>query len=171
MKKSIIAVVLCVVMMLVTFAGCGELELDNLPEWEELLELDVTPEAKYSTSKEDYAKDINTVLELSAYAEDSEDDLDVALAKVKQYKFFTKEGTEIKNLYIEVLELSKEGMKLTECMTENNYEKVLEKMMELNEELDKIMNQDLETLIDDLLSAAKNAGMEAEDLQSLGLDF
>jgi len=166
MKKSIVVVALVIVMVIVTFTGCGEIELLDT---QEILKVKELPQ--YGTSKEDYLKDIEMLFELLAYAEYNEDDVGESLIKVKQYTVFTKEGTSIKNAFIELLELSQKGIGLGEQMTADNYENILEKMFEVNEKIDKIMNQDLEKLVEDLLLAAKEAGVDAEELQSLGFDF
>ncbi len=55
--------------------------------------------------------------------------------------------------------------------TISNYEESLERMVELQTEIDEIMNQKLEKQIDALLEAAKRAGVEGEDLQAAGIEF
>lgn len=157
MKRKIFTVVLCMAVMFFALAGCGDLNLEEFTQ--------------NSNSKENYAKDIETVLNMSTYLESSEDDIDEMLKQVKKATVYTPEGIVIKNSFVKVLKLCKEGIELTENITESNYEKTLGRLLELEEEIGEIMDQKIEEQLDALFLTAQNAGVEAEDLQSLGLDF
>lgn len=166
MKRKMCAIVLCIVMSVVALTGCGEYELQENSNYSILKEKET-----FSKSKEDYLKDIETVMEMAAYLEYSGDDFDAIIETVTETGIFTKEGHAFKSSVIKIMELAKEGLELTNSMNENNFEEMLEQVLELKEELDELMVKATEEQLDDLLIAAKEAGVEAKDLQELGLDF
>ena len=164
MKRRMYTVVLGIVLLLFVLTGCGENTLQENSNSSVFKEKET-----FSTSKEDYLKDIESVMEMSAYLEYSGDNFDEIIKTVNSISTSTKEGKRIKNSVIEAMELSKEGLELTNRMTEDNLEETLEKVLNLKSELDELLEKATGEQIEDLLLAAKKAGVTATDLQEIGL--
>jgi len=155
--KKIMAIILCMLVMAFTLAGCGELNLEELLQTEDL--------------KDNYIKDIEAMSTISKCLQSGNGDLDGMLKEIKGITVYTLEGIVLKNTYIKMLKLCQEGAEVSKQMTASNYEESLERIVELQMKIDEITNQKMEKQIDALLEAAKRAGVEGEDLQAAGIEF
>ena len=167
MKKNVFVIVLLVMMLAV--AGCSEITGDKVSKESTIPKSDLTDGVPQRTAKEEYLNDIEAVMGLSVYLEEAEGDMDSILSEVKKVQLCSKEGKQVRNTYIKILDLSKEGIELVERANENNYEEILKKSYELQIQIEDLMETTLEEQLDDLLVAAKKAGVQAEDLQERGL--
>lgn len=165
MRKKRFALMLCILILLMVVTGCGEYALYENSNSSMFKEKET-----FSTSKEAYLKDIQIVMEISAYLEYSGDDFDAIIKTITETNVSTKEGNTIKDSVIKAMKLAKEGLELTNNMTEYNYEETLEQVFEIKEELDVLLEKATNEQLEDLLLAAKEAGVEAEDLQTIGLE-
>lgn len=169
--------VLCLLMSMGMLTGCGSLELDESAEpfvLEDFLEdlglgtLDTYTE--YSTSKEAYLDDVMAMMEMVGYVGYSGAELDEITATIKVINVSTKEGHEIKDAMLKAMELSNEGLELSNNVTEDNFYESYERIAELLQEIDELWAEIEDEKIDKLLLAAKKAGVEAEDLKERGAE-
>lgn len=167
MRKNFFVIVLCVMMF--TIVGCSEIRVDKVTKESSIPKFDLTDWIPQSATKEDYLNDIEVVLSLSVYLQETEEDMDSILSVIKNADVRSKEGKRVRDTYIEIIELSKEGMELAERMNENNYEVILKKSYGLQAQIEELMGTTIEEQLDDLLLAAKKAGVQAEDLEKRGL--
>lgn len=166
MKKNFFAVVLCAMMF--TIVGCSEIAVDTVAKENTVSDVDFDWIPQSATKKE-YLDDIEAVLGLSVYLQETEEDMDSILSVIKNTKVHSREGKRALDTYIRIIELSQKGIDLMERMNENNYEEILKKSYALKAQIEALMGPTIEEQLEDLLIAAKKAGVQAEDLEKRGL--
>lgn len=182
MKRKIIAIELCMIMIFGMLTGCGEVEMEDSTEpfvLEKFLSDLGNSFGVYSTSKEAYLDDIMAIMEIIGFMGYIEADPEDVLTVIEGISVSTKEGNETKDsmvkmwkMSIEVVELSMavELLKITDSATDADLVETNEQIDKLIVEIEKISEETENEKLTELLLAAKEAGVEAEDLKARGID-